>query len=110
MMMTLTWHVIQIMMVLMINRGPLHRLRKYWALDSISNFNLKNKRMGLLSEFRTFATKGNVMDLAIGVVIGTAFAAIVGSLVSDIIMPLINPLMPAGGWRTLVVGDNIMIG
>lgn len=66
--------------------------------------------MGLLSEFRTFATKGNVMDLAVGVVIGTAFAKIVGSLVSDIIMPLVNPMIPAGDWRSLVVGNNIMVG
>lgn len=46
--------------------------------------------MGLFKEFRDFAVKGNVMDMAIGVVIGGAFGKIVTSLVSDIIMPLIG--------------------
>lgn len=45
---------------------------------------------GFLQEFREFAVKGNVMDLAIGVIIGGAFGKIVDSLVKDIIMPLIN--------------------
>ena len=44
----------------------------------------------LLKEFKEFAVKGNVMDMAIGVVIGGAFGKIVTSLVSDIIMPLIG--------------------
>ena len=44
----------------------------------------------MLQEFRAFAMKGNVVDLAIGVVIGAAFGKIVGSLVEDIIMPLIG--------------------
>ena len=46
--------------------------------------------MGFFKEFRDFAVKGNVMDMAIGVVIGGAFGKIVTSLVSDIIMPLIG--------------------
>lgn len=46
--------------------------------------------MGLFKEFKDFAVKGNVMDMAIGVVIGAAFGKIVTSLVSDIIMPLIS--------------------
>ena len=46
--------------------------------------------MGLFKEFKDFAVKGNVMDMAIGVVIGGAFGKIVTSLVSDIIMPLIS--------------------
>lgn len=45
---------------------------------------------GLLKEFKTFAVKGNVVDLAIGVIIGTAFGKIVTSLVNDIVMPLIG--------------------
>lgn len=44
----------------------------------------------MLEEFKSFAMKGNVVDLAIGVVIGGAFGAIVASLVGDIIMPLIG--------------------
>ena len=46
--------------------------------------------MGFFKEFKEFAVKGNVMDMAIGVVIGGAFGKIVTSLVSDIIMPLIG--------------------
>ena len=46
--------------------------------------------MGLFKEFKEFAVKGNVMDMALGVVIGGAFGKIVTSLVSDIIMPLIS--------------------
>ena len=44
----------------------------------------------MLKEFREFAMKGNVVDLAVGVIIGAAFGAIVNSLVGDIIMPLIG--------------------
>jgi large conductance mechanosensitive channel len=44
----------------------------------------------MLKEFRDFAMKGNVVDLAIGVIIGAAFSKIVGSLVEDIIMPIIG--------------------
>ena len=51
--------------------------------------------MGILSEFREFALKGNVMDLAVGVIIGGAFGKIVDSLVRDVIMPLVNFI--AGG-------------
>ena len=46
--------------------------------------------MGFFKEFKEFAVKGNVMDMAIGVVIGGAFGKIVTSLVSDVIMPLIG--------------------
>ena len=46
--------------------------------------------MGLFSEFKTFALRGNVMDLAVGVVIGGAFGLIINSLVGDVIMPIIG--------------------
>ncbi|AQW86433.1 large conductance mechanosensitive channel protein [Campylobacter pinnipediorum subsp. caledonicus] len=46
--------------------------------------------MSFLKEFKDFAVKGNVVDMAIGVVIGTAFGKIVSSLVSDIIMPVVG--------------------
>lgn len=49
--------------------------------------------MKLLTEFKSFALKGNVLDLAIGVIIGTAFGKIVSSLVSDIIMPVVGLLL-----------------
>jgi large conductance mechanosensitive channel len=46
--------------------------------------------MSVASEFREFALKGNVIDLAVGVIIGAAFGKIVDSLVKDVIMPLVN--------------------
>jgi large conductance mechanosensitive channel len=46
--------------------------------------------MGWLKEFRDFALKGNVLDLAVGVIIGTAFGGIVNSLIADVIMPLVG--------------------
>ena len=49
--------------------------------------------MGLIKEFKEFALKGNVMDMAVGVVIGGAFGKIVSSLVADIIMPLVGALL-----------------
>ena len=46
--------------------------------------------MGLATEFKEFASKGNVVDLAVGVIIGAAFAKIVDSLVKDVIMPVVG--------------------
>jgi large conductance mechanosensitive channel len=53
---------------------------------------VEEKGLQMLKEFREFAMKGNVVDLAVGVVIGAAFGAIVTSLVGDIIMPLIGSM------------------
>lgn len=70
--------------------------------------------MGVLKEFREFALKGNVMDLAIGVIIGAAFGAIVKSLVEDIITPLIlTPLLERAGLediKQLTWGAGIKYG
>ena len=49
--------------------------------------------MSIMKEFREFAVKGNVMDLAVGVIIGAAFGKIVSSLVEDVVMPVIGTLM-----------------
>ena len=49
--------------------------------------------MSMLSEFKEFALKGNVMDLAVGVIIGAAFGKIVDSLVGDMIMPIVAALL-----------------
>lgn len=58
---------------------------------SIKKIKHKHKKTsGFLTEFRTFAMRGNVMDLAVGVIIGGAFQKIVNSLVNDILMPLIG--------------------
>ncbi len=50
----------------------------------------KEKSLGLFGEFKEFVKRGNVLDMAVGVVIGGAFGAIVTSLVNDIIMPLVS--------------------
>jgi large conductance mechanosensitive channel len=57
----------------------------------------------MLKEFREFAFKGNVIDLAIGVVIGGAFGKIVSGIVDDLIMPLVSLVLPGGDWRTTEV-------
>ena len=49
--------------------------------------------MGFIQEFKTFAMKGNIVDLAVAVVIGAAFGKIVDSLVNDIIMPVIGKIL-----------------
>lgn len=53
---------------------------------------VKEKGLGVFGEFSEFIKKGNVVDMAVGVVIGSAFGAIVTSLVNDIIMPLVSLL------------------
>ncbi|MBE9191688.1 large conductance mechanosensitive channel protein MscL [Gloeocapsopsis crepidinum LEGE 06123] len=76
----------------------------------------RNRRVvtGFFRDFREFALKGNVVELAIAVIIGGAFGNIVTSFAQDIVMPLINPLIPAGDWRELVINtgpnDGIRIG
>ncbi|NJO73351.1 MAG: large conductance mechanosensitive channel protein MscL [Leptolyngbyaceae cyanobacterium RM1_406_9] len=55
---------------------------------------------GFLRDFREFALKGNVIDLAIAVIIGGAFGKIVTSFVQDLVMPLVSLFIPGGDWRT----------
>lgn len=57
--------------------------------------------MGLVKEFKEFAMRGNVLDMAVGVIIGGAFGKIVSSLVNDIIMPLIGALLGHIDFTTL---------
>ena len=71
--------------------------------------------MGMMSEFREFAVKGNVIDLAVGVIIGGAFGKIVESLVGDVIMPIVgktfggldfsNHFIPLAGQTATVLAD-----
>ena len=65
--------------------------------------------MIIIQEFREFAVKGNMIDLAVGVIIGGAFGKIVDSLVKDIIMPLITVITGGGvdfTQKFFVLGDN----
>jgi large conductance mechanosensitive channel len=69
--------------------------------------------MGLIKEFKEFAVKGNVMDMAVGVIIGGAFGKIVSSLVDDILMPIIGTITGGIDFTALAaeVGDaKIMYG
>ena len=63
--------------------------------------------MGLIKEFKEFAMKGNVMDMAVGVIIGAAFGKIVSSLVDDVLMPLVGMIVGKVDFSTLSakVGD-----
>ena len=49
-----------------------------------------------LQEFKTFAMRGNVMDLAVGVIVGGAFSSITNSLINDIIMPIVGIFVKIG--------------
>ncbi len=64
--------------------------------------------MSVLKEFRDFAAKGNVIDLAVGVIIGGAFGKIIASLVNDIIMPAVGLLLGKVDFSTLAftVGES----
>ncbi len=76
--------------------------------------NPTKKVSGMLEEFKNFALKGNVVDLAIGVIIGAAFGKIVDSLVKHIIMPAISVIMPAEqgylAWKWIIGGKEIPYG
>ncbi|MEO6021887.1 MAG: large conductance mechanosensitive channel protein MscL [Burkholderiales bacterium] len=57
--------------------------------------------MGKMNEFKEFALKGNVMDLAVGIIIGGAFGKIVDSLINDIIMPVIGKILGNGDFSNI---------
>ena len=60
--------------------------------------------MSLVQEFKAFVAKGNVVDLAVAVVIGQAFGKIVNAAVEGLIMPLVSYVLPSGNWQTLTLG------
>jgi large conductance mechanosensitive channel len=70
--------------------------------------------MKLWDEFKAFAFKGNMIDLALAVVIGGAFGGVVNSLVKDIIMPIVGHIVPneAGylGWKVWGIGIGSFLG
>jgi large conductance mechanosensitive channel len=65
--------------------------------------------MSLIKEFRAFAVKGNVIDLAVAVVIGAAFTKIVNAIVAEIMMPLVGRVLPGDAWTSYTIAD-IRIG
>jgi large conductance mechanosensitive channel len=77
-------------------------------------FDPSKKARSLFQEFRSFAFKGNVIDLSVGVIIGAAFGKLVDSLVKQILMPAIGLLLPGQqgylGWKWVVNGKEILYG
>jgi large conductance mechanosensitive channel len=75
---------------------------------------VSKKAMSLVEEFKAFAFKGNVVDLAVGVIIGASFGKIVDSLVKSVIMPLLGSVLPGEqgylGWKFVVNGKEIPYG
>ncbi len=72
------------------------------------------KALTLVEEFRNFAFKGNVVELAVGVIMGVAFGKIVDSLVKHIIMPAVSVILPGQqgylGWKLTLLGKDIPYG
>ena len=70
--------------------------------------------MSMLRDFRDFALKGNVVDLAVAVIIGAAFGKIVDSLVKNILMPVIGLILPSDqgylGWKIAVGAKEVPYG
>jgi large conductance mechanosensitive channel len=83
-------------------------LKRVTALDPTK------KAFSLLTEFKNFALKGNVIDLAVGVIIGAAFGAVITSLVKNIFMPLVNLIVPGSksyeDWVLVIAGKDILVG
>jgi large conductance mechanosensitive channel len=66
--------------------------------------------MPILKDFKSFAVKGNMVDLAVGVIIGGAFGRVITAIVDDLVMPLLNPLMPKGRWREWTISPGVKLG
>ncbi len=84
------------------------------SLKQSTPLDVGKKAFSLFEEFKNFAFKGNVIDLAVGVIIGTAFAKIIDSLVKNLIMPLIGVITPSEhgylGWKWVINGKEIPYG
>jgi large conductance mechanosensitive channel len=84
------------------------------GVEKLSSLDPTKKAFSLFEEFKNFAFKGNVIDLAVGVIIGAAFGKIIDSLVKNIIMPFIGLFMPGdqgyAGWKWMIKGVEIPYG
>ncbi len=68
---------------------------------------IKEKGKGLITEFKDFIAKGNVLDLAVGVIIGSAFSKIVTSLTDNILMPIVGVIVGNIDFTTLSIRVNL---
>jgi large conductance mechanosensitive channel len=84
------------------------------SLKDIASRAPAQKAFSLFEEFKAFAFKGNVIDLAVGVIIGAAFGRIIDSLVKNLLMPLIGILIPGQhgymGWKWVINGKEVPYG
>ena len=83
-------------------------------IQKLASLEPTKKTFSLFQEFKDFAFKGNVINLAVGVIIGSAFGKIIDSLVKQIIMPLISVLLPGQqgylGWKWVIDGKEVPYG
>lgn len=84
------------------------------GIEKLSSLDPTKKAFSLLDEFKAFAFKGNVIDLAVGVIIGAAFGKIIDALVKNLIMPVIGLIMPGEqgylGWKWVINKVEIPYG
>jgi len=83
-------------------------------LKTVAALDPRKKVFSLAEEFKNFAFKGNVIDLAVAVVIGAAFSKIIASLVENIVMPLVGLVLPSDqgykGWKLDIGGKDVPYG
>jgi large conductance mechanosensitive channel len=83
-------------------------------IQKITSLVPTEKAFSFFDEFKNFAFKGNVIDLAVGVIIGAAFGKIIDSLVKNILMPLVSVLIPGKqsyvDWRWVIRGKEVPYG
>jgi large conductance mechanosensitive channel len=83
-------------------------------IQKVASIGPTKKAFSLFEEFKNFAFKGNVIDLAVGVIIGAAFGKIIDSLVRHIIMPIVSILLPGKqgylGWKWVIDGKEVPYG
>ena len=93
---------------------PLKRVLSSDPITQMASVVPTRQTWSLFEEFKQFAFKGNVVDLAVGVIIGAAFGKIVDSLVKHIIMPLVSVLVPGQQsyleWKAVIHGKEIPYG
>jgi large conductance mechanosensitive channel len=74
----------------------------------------KDQVRSFYEEFKAFALKGNVVDLAVGVIVGTAFAKVIDSLVKAVLLPTIGLILPGqkgyAGWKIVIGEQEILYG
>ena len=75
------------------SRDVKSKLQELGQKQAEFNANLKKKEPKVLKEFKEFINRGSVMDLAVGIIIGSAFTAIVNSLVNDVVMPVVSMII-----------------